>query len=94
MFIIIKILEQIAFIKDLPVDKATEGDWVAEDILVHGKTIVRKKDLGITKEQLAELKELAAKGKLQTVKLKYGIPFVPSFLIAFIVTVRIFLTQP
>jgi len=90
MFIIIKILEQIAFIKDLPVDKATEGDWVAEYILVDKKVIITKKNLGITKEQLAELKELAAKGKLQTVKLKYGIPFVPSFLIAFIVTVIIF----
>lgn len=86
LFIILKILEQVAFIKEQPIEKVTEGDWVAEDIIVHGKTIARKKELGITKEQLAELKTLAKKGKIKTVRIKYGIPFVPSFLIAFVVT--------
>jgi Flp pilus assembly protein protease CpaA len=90
-FIAIKVLEEIAFIKEQPIEKVTEGDWVAEDIIVNGKTIINKKNLGITKEQLTELNILVKKGKLKTVKIKYGIPFVPSFLLAFIATIIIWL---
>ncbi|MEK6868181.1 MAG: A24 family peptidase [Nanoarchaeota archaeon] len=86
-FVAIKILEQIAFVKEIPIAKVTEGDWVANDIIVAGKVIVGKKDLGISREQLDELKLLFAKKKIKTVAVKYGIPFVPSFFIAFIVTV-------
>src|SRR3989338_1413947 len=86
-FIAIKVLEEIAFVKEIPVSRLTEGDWVAEDIIVSGKVIVRKKDLGVSREQLLELQELARKGKIKHVLVKYGIPFVPSFLLAFVVCV-------
>jgi len=89
-FVTIKILEHIAFVKHVPVPVLTEGDWVAEDIIVGGKIIVRKKDLGLSQEQLQELSALAKKGKIKTVPVKYGIPFVPSFLLAFIVTLSFF----
>lgn len=85
--LVIRVVEQVAFVKELPVAKVTEGDWVAEDIIVEGKTIVRKKDLGISSEQLQELHALAKKGKIKNIKVKYGIPFVPSFLLAFVVAV-------
>ncbi len=85
-FLIIKVVEQIAFVKRIPVSHVTEGDWVAVDVIVDGKTIVSKKDLGITREQLMELHQLARQGKITSVLVKYGIPFVPSFLIAFVVT--------
>jgi len=90
-FIAIKVLEEIAFIKEQPIEKVTEGDWVAEDVIVNEKIIISKKNLGVTKEQLAELIALAKKGKLKTVKVKYGIPFVPSFLMAFITTLVLWL---
>lgn len=86
-FITIKILEQIAFVKEIPVSALTEGDWVASDIIVSGKVIIRKKDLGVSREQLQDLEALAKKGKVKTVLVKYGIPFVPSFLLAFVVCV-------
>ncbi|MBI5003448.1 prepilin peptidase [Candidatus Woesearchaeota archaeon] len=86
-FIAIKVLEQIAFVKEIPVSSLTEGDWVSEDIIVAGKVIVRKKDLGVSREQLQELHALAKKGKITHVLVKYGIPFVPSFLLAFLVCV-------
>src|SRR3989338_4254126 len=86
-FIAIKVLEEIAFVKEIPLSRLTEGDWVAEDIIVAGKVIVRKKDLGVSREQLLELQELARKGKIKHVLVKYGIPFVPSFLLAFVVCV-------
>ncbi|MBI5072246.1 prepilin peptidase [Candidatus Woesearchaeota archaeon] len=87
---IIKILEEIAFVKEIPVSLVTEGDWLSEDVIVHGETIARKRDLGISSEQLQRLHVLAHEGKIKKVKVKYGIPFVPSFFIAFIVCVWLF----
>ena len=89
-FFAVKIIEQIAFIKQLPIAQVTEGDWVAEDIIVNKKTVVKKSDLGITKEQLQELQELSKKKKIRTIPVKYGIPFVPSFLIAFVLSFFLF----
>lgn len=86
-FIAIKVLEEIAFVKEIPVSLLTEGDWVASDVIVAEKVIIRKKDLGVSREQLLELQALAKKGKIKTVLVKYGIPFVPSFLIAFVLCV-------
>lgn len=88
--LVIRAVEQVAFVKELPVAKVTEGDWVAADVVVERRTIIRKKDLGISPEQLQELRALAKKGKIKTVKVKYGIPFVPSFLLAFVVAVLVY----
>ncbi len=64
----------------------TEGDWIVDDVIVAGKRICGPKDLGVCKAQIAELVKLREKGKLRTVLIKLGIPFVPSFLMALIVT--------
>ena len=68
--------------KYISVDKLTEGDWVAEDIIVKGKLICSKKDLELTKEQISKLRKL----KIKNVFVKEGIPFVPSFLIGLLIT--------
>jgi len=64
----------------------TEGDWIAKDILVKGKYIAGPKDLGIEKKQIKELIRLYQKRKIKKVLMKIGIPFVPSFFIAYIIT--------
>ncbi|GIU69536.1 MAG: hypothetical protein KatS3mg002_0772 [Candidatus Woesearchaeota archaeon] len=46
------------------------------------KYITGPKDLGISKEQI----ELLKKSKIKKVLVKEGIPFIPAFLIAFILT--------
>lgn len=69
-------------------DKLTEGDWINKDVVINGKRITGPKDLGITNEQIATLKEYAKKHELN-VQVKDGIPFVPSFLLAFITTLVI-----
>lgn len=86
----LKILEEIAFVKEIPVEKVTQGDWIVADIVVSGEVVARKKDFGISAEQLQRLLVLAHKGKIKKVKVKYGIPFVPSFLMAFVVVVWLF----
>lgn len=66
--------------------KLTEGDWIVKDVHVWGKYITGPKDLGISKSQIRKLTELYEKGKVKKILIKEGIPFVPSFLIAFVIT--------
>ncbi|MBW3004143.1 A24 family peptidase [Candidatus Woesearchaeota archaeon] len=82
VFVFAKAVENSCMLKLYPISKLTEGDWIAKDVIVKGKKICGPKDLGITKEQIATLKKL----KIKKVLVKEGIPFVPSFLIAFIFT--------
>ena len=67
-------------------EKLTEGDWVVQDVVIGGKRICGPKDLGLEMRQIKRLIRLKKQKKIKKVLIKYGIPFVPSFLIAFIVT--------
>ncbi len=82
IWLFVKAVETGCMFKFVPVSKLTEGDWVVKDIIVKGKRIVGPKDLGISKKQIKQLIRLNVKKVL----IKQGIPFVPSFLIAFILT--------
>jgi len=64
----------------------TQGDWVAKDYFHGRKKIAGPKDLGIEKKQIDLLVELRKNKKINKILIKHGIPFVPSFLIAFIVS--------
>lgn len=82
----VRAVENACMLKDLPIGLLREGDWIAEDVIVDKKRICGPKDLGIEKKQIELLKELAQKGKVKTVRVKEGIPFLPPFLIAFVLT--------
>jgi len=86
LYLYIKAVEQAAMIKKVSPDVLTEGDWIAKEVVISGKKICGPKDLGITKKQIAQLKKLFKQKKIKYVMLKEGIPFVPSFLIAYVVT--------
>lgn len=86
LFTFIKAVEKIAMLKRVTPMQLTEGDWIVKDIHVDGKYIAGPKDLGIEKKQIKKLIDLYKKGKVKKILVKDGIPFVPSFLIAFIVT--------
>ena len=62
--------------------KLTEGDWIAEDVMVKGQYICGPKDLGIEQDQI----NLLIQNGVKKVLVKNGIPFIPGFLLAFIVT--------
>jgi Flp pilus assembly protein protease CpaA len=85
--IAIKAVELGCMIRRVPPTVLTEGDWIVEDVVVDGKRITGPADLGVSIPQIKKLIELAKKRKLKTVLLKEGIPFVPSFLLGFFVTV-------
>ena len=82
----VKAVEEIVMIKNIDVSKLTEGDWIVKDIKIGKKRIVGPKDFGISNKQIAELKKLKAKGKINKILIKEGIPFIPSFFLAFVVT--------
>ncbi|PIN69329.1 hypothetical protein COV93_05925 [Candidatus Woesearchaeota archaeon CG11_big_fil_rev_8_21_14_0_20_43_8] len=82
-WIFIKAVEKASMFKWYPPKRLTEGDWIADDVYIGKKYICGPKDLGIEKKQIAIL----LKHKVKKVLVREGIPFVPSFLIAFIVNV-------
>jgi len=86
MYYYIKIVEKVCMIKYVLPSQLTEGDWIAKDIKVNNKIIASPKDLGISIKQINKLKRLYKKNKVKKILIKEGIPFVPSFLIAFIIT--------
>ncbi|MBW2972322.1 A24 family peptidase [Candidatus Woesearchaeota archaeon] len=86
VFIYLKAVENSCMIKWVEPELLTEGDWVVEDVVVNKKRICGPKDLGLEMSQIKKLIRLKKTGKIKKVLIKYGIPFVPSFLIAFIVT--------
>ena len=80
LFVLIKAVENCCIIRLAEPQELTEGDWIAKDIIVKGKKICGPKDLGISKTQIHILKKL----KIKKILLKTGIPFTPSFWLAFI----------
>lgn len=66
-------------------DKLTEGDWLVKPIKA-GSFTLKPPKLGLEKEDLAKIMKLYKQKKLEKVLVKYGIPFVPAFLISFILT--------
>lgn len=85
-WIFVKVVEKACMHKYVRPSELTEGDWIAKDVKVAGKYIAGPKDLGIEKKQIRKLVQLYKQKKVRKILIKEGIPFVPSFLIAFIVT--------
>lgn len=81
-----KVVEKSCMLKLLSPEKLTEGDWIAKEIRIDGKYVCGPKDLGISKKQIKTLLSLKKKKKISKVLVKEGVPFVPSFLIAYLVS--------
>jgi len=86
IWIFVKSIENIVMLKYVTPDKLTEGDWIPNKITIDGNYICGPKDLGIDKKQIQKLIAFYKRGKIKKILVKYGIPFVPSFLIGFILS--------
>jgi len=73
-------VEEACMIKEIPGKKVTIGDWLYEEIKV-GKKRIKPNWEGLDE------KEVKLLSRVKKVKIKYGIPFVPSFLFAFILLI-------
>ncbi len=78
----IKAVESEVLVKKIPVSKLTEGDWVLDTVKVGKDIIYQPKKTGITIPDIEMLK----KNSIKEVTVREGIPFVPSFFIAFVIT--------
>jgi len=79
--IFVSIVEEHFFIKRIRVSNLTEGDWLAEKVFMGKKAILDKKT--VDRRDILQLKSLM--GSKATVLVKEGIPFIPSFLLAYLV---------
>lgn len=90
VWLFVKVIEETCMIKDIPISKLTEVDWIYRDIYVGKKYVTGPKDLGVSREQIELLKKYFKQGKIKTVTIKEGIPFIPAFLIAYVVTIILY----
>jgi len=81
--LIIKSIEKSVLFADIPVNKLTEGDWIIDKIKLKNGKLYKPSKTGISLEDIALLK----KNNIKFARVKEGIPFLPSFLIAYIVTI-------
>jgi Flp pilus assembly protein protease CpaA len=82
LFIGIVAVERSCFVKKRSVMKLVEGDWLLEKVRGDkGDTIFPKT---LEKTDLNKLLSWYGNGKIKTVTIKEGIPFVPAFLLAYI----------
>ncbi|MDP3698655.1 MAG: A24 family peptidase [Nanoarchaeota archaeon] len=72
-------VQSCCFINEKDTKTLTEGDWLAEDVVVKGKMLLKKKTL--SQNDIEKLHD----HKISSVLIKEGIPFVPSFLIAYVI---------
>jgi len=86
LWIFVKAIEKTCMVKKVAPDTLTEGDWIVKEIKYQGKYICGPKDLGIEKKQILRLRNLYKENRIGKVLIKEGIPFVPSFLIAYILS--------
>lgn len=85
LFVFVRSVEKSRFVKQVPVGKLTEGDWLAEDVVVKGNVLMPKKTL--EKKDLMKLKNMHLHDKIDKVVIKEGVPFTPSFLLAYLVLI-------
>lgn len=88
LYILCKNVELLCFYKKVNPETLVEGDWLEEDVVVGGKTICRKGKI-LSEEDVNKLLKYKSDGKINKVLIKEGIPFIPSFLINFIVTLLV-----
>ncbi|MBI3026672.1 prepilin peptidase [Candidatus Woesearchaeota archaeon] len=86
LWIFVKAIEKSSMYKSVEPSKLTEGDWIVDDVYVEGKYITGPKELGISKSQIRKLVQFHKQKKVRKILIKEGIPFVPSFFIAFCIT--------
>ncbi|MBN2013884.1 MAG: prepilin peptidase [Candidatus Altiarchaeota archaeon] len=84
----LKAVERIALQKSIPLSELREADILAYDLVIDDRKIASRRDIeGITKEQLGEIRSLAAEGNIpEKISIRWGIRFAPVFFIAFLMT--------
>ena len=78
LYVFAKAVEESCMVREVSWNKVTEGDWLYKNVKI-GNKLIKANWEGLSKEELALIKKNKKK-----VKIKYGIPFTPSFLFGFV----------
>jgi prepilin signal peptidase PulO-like enzyme (type II secretory pathway) len=90
LYVAVKAIEKACMFRTLAPSELVEGDWPIDDIFVDGKDIFPKaKRLGFEAKDLEKLQKFYTEKKIGKIKVKHGVPFVPSFLFSLIVSLTI-----
>ncbi len=79
LFFYAKAVDSSCMIRKVSVEKLTVGDWLVNDVKI-GKKLIKANWDGLSKEDIALLKK-----NKKLVTIRYGIPFIPVFLISLVV---------
>ena len=79
LYVFAKAIDESCMVKQVNVEKLTEGDWLYDDVITGKKKIKAKWD-GLSKEEIKIIRK-----KYKKVKIKQGIPFTHVFLISLII---------
>ena len=82
LIIFLKAAEKAVLIKKIDVKRLTPGDWVNQKVIKKEVLYDPKKGYGITQKQINNI----LSSGIKEVEIKEGMPFVPSFFIAIILT--------
>ena len=87
LFMVVKSVDESCMYRKLHPSQLVEGDWPINDIVVDEKTIFStQKRIGLELDDILRLKKLFDQGKIKKIKVRHGVPFVPSFLFSLILT--------
>ncbi len=78
LLLFVNAVEKNCFISEVKISQLSEGDWLAEKVVRNERTLLKKKTLS-----KRDLDKLYREG-IARVKIKEGIPFIPSFLFAYL----------
>jgi len=81
LYIYAKAVDETSLVKNVKAKNLSEGDWLYHDLKIGEKTIKAKWE-GLSKEEIRLIRK-----KFKEIKIRHGIPFTPSFLIAFLVLI-------
>ncbi len=81
LFVYSRTIDEACMVKEVGVSKLREGDWLYKNTKVGNKIIKATWD-GLNEKEIRLIKK-----KLNKIKIKQGIPFVPVFLISFVLFV-------
>lgn len=83
LFFYAKSVDEKCMVKEINVKNLAEGDWLYKDIKV-GKDTIKARWDGLSKFEIEKIRK-----NFKKIKIRQGIPFVPVFLIAFLILIYI-----
>jgi Flp pilus assembly protein protease CpaA len=82
LFVSLKAVENSCMYKTIKANELIEGDWIAEPIKHKGKIVYEPNKVGIEQTDIDKLISL----KVKSIRVKDGLPYLPAFLVALIVS--------